>query len=299
MEQPPPKKTERVERLAEMPEVCRVLREKILENFESKTDGLDIERASEFMWSQNLPVSEFVFFDEEDALKLQELFGNTYTVAHVPGGTYLMELDLILIRRERDLEKFNDSTFEEGKLIHEMVHAGNSYDEYVEGEKYPLRPRSGFVLVETRKETPWGWFLEEGFADMMRGEYVGKNRKVQIPEKELEEKEKKSLYEGVSSKYVFMLPEKENALIKDGSVHIGFIQSSIAAVGLEMLCEKEPKLRQVLIESRSDIEKLREIPKLINAIKPGLYMEIQKCAYQAKEFARVQKIIKEAIENSK
>ncbi len=113
------------------------------------------------------------------------------------------------------------------------------------------------------------------------------------------ENDKISLYKSVSEKYISVLPKKKNALVKEDRLTIRYFPSSIAAVGLEMLCEKEPKLRQVLIEARNDLEKLREIPKLINAIQPSLYMEIQKCAYEAEDFARVQNIIKEAIDNSK
>lgn len=83
-----------------------------------------------------------------------------------------------------------------------------------------------------------------------------------------------------------------------GQMYINYPNPAVAATGLEMLCEKIPTLRQTLIEARSDVEKLREIPKLINAIKPGLYMEIQKCDYSHEEFLRVQNTIKEALENS-
>ena len=66
-----------------------------------------------------------------------------------------------------------------------------------------------------------------------------------------------------------------------------------------MLCEKQPKLRELLFEERNNSEKLQEISSLIDKIKPGLYTEIQKCPRTREDFARVQKIIKEAIENSK
>lgn len=305
---------EKIEHLAEMPEKWQALREEVLEKIENKIDGLDIERVCEFLWSQNLPVSEFRFFDEEDIPKLQKIFGKILDVrndlAGGHAGTYLSGLDLILIPRDRVLGSVNGSVFEEGLLIHEQAHAANLYEQYAKTNTMQYRPRQGFDLnnvhfrkyneageLETSKERiPWGNFLEEGFADMKRGDYIKQNISATMREK-VHQRNKGtdwktfsgSTYE-VSDKYVFLLSSGEA---------LGCASSAIAATGLEMLFKKQPKLMNVMFEARSDIKQLREIPKLINAIKPGLYFEIQKCGTSQDEFIRVQNIIKEAIENSK
>jgi hypothetical protein len=306
-----PQKTERVEHLKEMPKDWRILREKILNNFESKTDGLDIERVKDFMKERNLPIKDFILFDMEDVPKLQEIFGeNDIRVITGVSGIYLSMLDMIFMRRDREMERVNGSVYGEGNLVHEMNHAANVYNTYSKKGEVVTRPRSGFVVLNTHfrayngkkvekkeKQSPWGYFLEEGFADLQRGDYIEKNISAVIKEKRNRLSAMANEYETQSGS-VYQESKKYLAFMKDGET-IGAPFTSIAATGIEMLCEKIPNLGQVLIEARSDIEKLREIPRLINAIKPGLYLEIQKCGYSQDEFIRVQNIIKEAIQNSK
>jgi hypothetical protein len=188
-----------------------------------------------------------------------------------------------------------------------MSHSANKYDTYIKKGEVATRPRSGFIVLDTQfreptgekkeKQSPWGYFLEEGFADLQRGDYLEQNISTKI-------KEERNSLSVITDEYktpsgvVYRESKKYLAFMKDGKT-IGAPFTAIAATGVEMLCEKIPNLKQVLIEARSDIEKLREIPRLINAIKPGLYLEIQKCGYSQEEFARVQNIIKEAIKNSK
>ena len=63
--------------------------------------------------------------------------------------------------------------------------------------------------------------------------------------------------------------------------------SGIAAGGLEMLCRKDQGLFDALLAARGgDIEKLREIPKRINAISPSLYGELLKLQYTNEDFIR-------------
>jgi len=301
---------QKVERLNEMPKEWQILREKILENFESKTDGLDIERMCEFMWSHNLPVTDFIAYGKEDIPKLQELFGKYLDMNVLArfSGAYLLLLDLILLKRDKSLESINGSTYKEGDLIHEMNHAANIYDCYLKMTNGNIRPRSGFAIPNTQfrkhegekvekteKQPPWGCFMEEGFAEMLRGEYMEKNIPLETKEK-IQKNWRGGQYDSPSG-LTYDVSEKYFSILEDGKTP-GFPITAIAGTGMEMLCEKEPKLKQVLIEARNDIEKLREIPQLINAIRSGLYLEIQKCGSSQDEFARVQNIIKEAIKNS-
>jgi hypothetical protein len=303
-----PEKNKKVERLNEMPEDWRILREK-LKNFESKTDGLNIKRVKDFMKERGLPIKDFVLYDEEDILNFREIFGeNDASLITSVGGIYLAMLDIILVRRERALELVNGPIYEEGKLVHEMNHAANRYDTYVKKGEVVTRPRSGFVVLNTHfreyngenvekkeNQSPWGYFLEEGFADLQRGDYVEQNISADM-------KEKRNSLTTVTNEYktlsgvVYRESEKYLSVMKDNKT-VGSPFTAVAATGLEMLCEKQPNLKQVLIEARSDIEKLREVSRLINEIKPGLYAEIQKCGFSEEEFARVQNIIKEAIKN--
>jgi hypothetical protein len=306
-----PEKTRKVERLNEMPEEWRALREKILENFESKTDGLDIERVKDFMKERGLPITDFVIFDDEDLSDLQDLFGDKkipfewiskYDALYLPG------YNLVFVHRRRELEKINGTVYTEGQFVHEEGHAAGN-PEYFKIKNRFARPRSGFGLNRDG-ENYWGQFLEEGFADMLRGEYMKKNLPSEHKEKILKELENKKIpvhsgaihndVSGVenktSSKFTYDVSIKY--LHINEKTNLDYRTPSVAATGLEMLCEKQPKLKEVLFEARTDIEKLREIPRLINEIKPGLYLEIQKCLRTYEDFSRVQNIIKEAIQNS-
>ncbi|MFA5830770.1 MAG: hypothetical protein WC878_02970 [Candidatus Paceibacterota bacterium] len=304
-------KIKRVERLTEMPEEWRVLREKILNNFESKTEGLDIERVCEFMFSHNLPVTDFLFFDKEDIPQLQRWLGKVYNMDNfIPDhtGSYVQAvhffiMNLVLVLRQRQTEEENGSVYTEGQLIHELAHGSSEHQLFVNTpDSGKLQPRSGFGLSNNKKREgfSYGTFLEEGFADMLCGDYMKKNILSEVKKKIFKKLE--SLGFDTRLESISLSSVKADCGIKyidlrDGELHYG--ETSIAATGLDMLCAKQPKLKQVLFEARSDIEKLREVPKLINKIKPGLYMEIQKHALYTKEdFIRVQNIIKDAIKNS-
>jgi hypothetical protein len=219
-------------------------------------------------------------------------------------------LDLAFIRRDREREKVNGSVYSEGIILHELIHSAYKYKQYVKDDNKISSPRIGFGLTRNeknernREKYPWGNFLEEGFAEFMKCEYAEKNIDGET-NKNLDKKIREMgfdpatflmLWASTKSGERYEVSRKYWSIEKD---KLEWGTSSLCAEGLEILCEKIPELRQVMIEARSDINKLREIPKLINAIKPGLYTEIQKCEYTAEDFIRVQNIIKEAIEDSK
>ena len=287
-----PQKIPKAERLAEMPEEWRVLREKILNNFESKTDGLNIERVKDFMKERNLPVTDFVFFEEKDIPALKEIFANvrgadSFFVGN--RGRYISEINLLFVRREEENEKVNGTIFTEGLLVHELVHSTSQYVQYIKKDDEIFVPRAGFGFKYQQLDGVFfGGLLEEGFADLLRGDYIEQN--ITNENREKIAKERPNTFDD----YGFDVADKYMYFTKNS---VGMVSTSIAATALEMLCKKEPKLKEVLIEARSDIKKLREIPKLINAIKPGLYLDIQKCEYSVEDFTRVQNIIKEAINN--
>ncbi|MFA5830519.1 MAG: hypothetical protein WC878_01685 [Candidatus Paceibacterota bacterium] len=301
MEQPP-EKNKRVERLNEMPEKWRLLRAEILENFEGKTDGLNIERVKDFMKERNIPIEDFIVFYDEDIPEINKILGGVYDIGemveHEASGVYVSELRTVFVRRNHNRE----DVFEEGTIVHELSHALNGYPQYLSRKKTLTNPRSGFLL-KINKNFGWGDFLEEGFAELLTGEYLSQY----VPE-EIEARRETILMKSgihINDNDIAVLPangSKSEVFTKyiriDKNNDLGVSKSAIAATSLEMLFKKEPKLRQTLIEARGNIEKLREIPKLINNIQPGLYVKIQKCEPTDSDFMRVQNIIKEAIQNS-
>ena len=75
-------------------------------------------------------------------------------------GYYISNIDLILIRRDKDYEQVNGKIFTEGQLVHELTHATSGFRKYVADEDgFNYNPRVGFALTYT--QFPWGWFFEE------------------------------------------------------------------------------------------------------------------------------------------
>lgn len=298
-----PKKAEHFKITDEMPEAFLEVRTKILENFENKTDGLNIPRVENFIKENGLPVLKYVLYDTEDISRLDETLNGFYKLDVETVAEYIPEFNLIFLRRDRARDYLNGSIYTERNLVHELGHGSTRHAHYSENIKtgQVKATRIGFRLRDAtinKVKTPWGSFLEEGFVEMLAGEYTDKNmsddirEKIKVKMNYIIRKDDDWQYD-MAEKYVSIHDVDEQ-----GKFSVGYPDPAIAATGLEMLCEKIPTLRQTLIEARSDVEKLREIPKLLNAIKPGLYMEIQKCDYSEKEFTRVQNIIKDAIQNS-
>jgi hypothetical protein len=246
------------------------------------------------MRERGLPMTDFIFFEEEDIPKLKEMFASVSGADSFFSGNrgkYIPEVNLLFVRREEENEKINGAIFTEGLLIHELAHSTSKHKQYIKKGNEIFVPRLGFAFNYQQLSSIFrGGLLEEGFADLLRGDYIEQN--ITKENREKIEKERPNTFD----EYGFDVSDKYMYFTEKG---VDLVSSSIAATALEMLCKKEPKLKQTLIEARTDINKLREIPKLINAIKQGLYSDIQKCDYTVEDFARVQNIIKEAIENSK
>jgi len=306
-----PEKTKKVERSNEMPEEWQILREKILENFESKTDGLDIGRVKDFMKEQNLPIKDFIFLDNENKKEVSDFLIKTipkfgekladFLRKEDTGAFYVPCLDIIFAKRNSVLEEINGTETTEGELIHELGHAGNDYDIFNQKNSGISRGRTGFLVRNCSDQKYRGKFLEEGFADLLRGKYMEQNLALPVKEKIEErvrtflDKAKKTIRVPSSHTEHFDVGIKYATLSENGSIYLS--SSAIAATALEMLIAHRPQLEEILCRARNDLDYLREIPKILNEIKPGLYEEIQKCDYSDEEIARVQNIIKEAIKN--
>ena len=147
-------KVHEIKRRKEMPQDWQDLREKVLENFKSRTEGLDLERVAEFVWSHNLPVSDFILLYEEDIPELELLLEGMPGLSEINNdfcGRFLPEIDLIFIKRDSKMEKINGPIYGEGQIIHEQVHASAERVEYIETEDFVDQPRSGFVLPLNKK----------------------------------------------------------------------------------------------------------------------------------------------------
>lgn len=91
------------------------------------------------------------------------------------GGFYRPDLDIVVLRRDREKEKLNGTLYTESLLIHELAHASSGFPALQYGEDddgLTQMKRQGFAVVNPGKETSEGSFLEEGFAEWLRGHFV-------------------------------------------------------------------------------------------------------------------------------
>lgn len=249
-----------MEQVLEMPRDFKSVRDKLLKEFPKEIMAdVNTKRVEEFIRSEGLKVKPYIIFDIEDLPKVRKIVGNTKllreTFKNGERGLYSPEMDLALVAREKDYEKVNGVIFTEGMLVHELAHSSSMYQGYVTSDRRGFyTPRLGFVLPQNK--IPWGWFLEEGWADMLRANYLAKHALLAT----------KSLGEtNPPLEYCFITPEKK----------LCTISSAFAGYALEILCKKSPSLKPLLIEARSSVEGLRKVVRALEEIMPGLYKTLQ------------------------
>ncbi|MCK9352087.1 MAG: hypothetical protein WCT49_04170 [Candidatus Paceibacterota bacterium] len=285
-----PEKIKKVERLNEMPEEWQNLRARILEYFENKTDGLDIERVNEFVTSEGLSSTDILFIDFEDIRRLSEIlrpYGLADQFSRSTSGVRIPELNLAIVARNPDKEQLNGQIYTEGVAVHESAH-GSHKGSFVEYGCETYVPRLGFALqrsLDDRSVPYSGIFLEEGFAEIMKGEYLEKymsgkekDRLLEVlglPEKTPLSREVTVSFQSKSGEVVeTVMPIKYLYIKSENGVDCS--ASAPAASALEIAWKKYPELRTAMIESRGDESKLKEIPKIFERISPGLYSKLQK-----------------------
>ncbi len=310
-----PKRPHKADIAEEMPRDWQQLRKEILRRVPSKIEGLNIARVQAFF--ENFPglkLNEYVVFDEEDLPKLRELLLPTKMLkkdsfSESEGfqeiGRFIPAINLSFIKRRKDLEEANGALITERTFVHELAHSSSEYTKYIKTAPHERRvPRLGFA-VDTGTSVR-GSFLEEGFAEMMAGQY---NAEYATEEQKLDVLRKTEFGVGMFSKAIITV-EKGTGEYPDNSFYIpakylfkrpesqhefSLFDSAPAAFGLELLREKNEELYPALLSARHDIESLRDVAKIINGIKPGLYSVLQKFKYTQDDFVRGLKyIIEEA-----
>jgi hypothetical protein len=274
----------RVRTFQEMPEEWKEIRRELfaLRN-ESRTEGLDLKRIDDFMREKGLPVKEALIFSDED---LSEILKICESSGLLPDDAfdecfayYILELELVLLKRQPEKELLNGVIYTESDIIHEKGHASSNYQHYSEFDGGVYVPRAGFGLPnndQTGSYSSWGMFFEEGFVEMLSGEYKArfsteKEKQVQFDMFDLPEGFSTDAIEDMVdfADEELPLPIKYSYLEDEESFVTS--PSSAAAFGVELLCRKSPELYETMIAARSDLDSLRKIPVLIEKIKPGLY----------------------------
>jgi len=285
--------------LVDMPEGFKKIRKKLLRSVRSKLEGVNIKRVNEFSRSIALLPGVVRVFEDADLPKIRSILDPMNLLrgafSQSENGMYIPEIDVSLVRRNSEMEETNGPFSTECVMIHERVHNSSACPYYtVLNNALPYemyRSRSGLCLPQNEAVSslgPWGYFFEEGTAELCaslyrktyREETQRKKilRELQRPEEWTEE----SLIQfGEQDKSRYFLPVKYLLSGPDGPV---VSVSSFAGFGLELLCIKDPSLWEALILGRRKLSSLRKIPKIVNGISPGLYGQLARYGYTDDEF---------------
>jgi hypothetical protein len=284
-----------MDRFTEMPSHVKNMRERFLQEFpKEKHTDLNLLRIEKFISEQGLTAKPYVIFEKEDIPRIQEIEGGTnllrsfYKKESVK-GIYNPEAGLVFIIRDRELEQANGIIYTEGVLVHELAHGSSASQDYLvhkEGGIYS--PRVGFGLPQNEK--PWGWFLEEAWAESQKGEYIEKFASEE-DRKKLEDKlnyGELNYSDTVAMQYekgkYIPLPLKYLYIDSNGQPHYG--DSALAGFALDILYKKHPELKKLMIEARESTEGLKQLARKLNSISPNLYKEIQLGGPDPREFVQ-------------
>ncbi len=241
------------------------LRRKILDAIENKTEGINTERVERFFNSAGLSLTDYRLITRDQVPQVNDLMKDIYFEGEEK-GYHITTLDIIFVLRNPTEEEINGPEYTEGILVHELAHGATEYavrSDVMLEERIPIRFGSLTVPYFTKKHkellrhnfrtgfahqwtgsTYKGFFLEEGFAEMMRAQYMSQHMNSEVREKlarilEIPE-------EGVSTAFVGITIDEGGGNISIPAPLISFstdghpmiMESSLAASGLMTLCKK-------------------------------------------------------------
>lgn len=195
-------------------------------------------------------------------------------------GEYSGATDTVKVHRDQQLERENGVEVSESFGVHEIAHAtGDSRlrFSYKGSDISELVLRSGFGLsragIDGKEER--NTFLEEGFAELMRGLYVHKflNRPNGFGAETARRNEAFS-----------ELPRKYDITNQGEASPFG--ASSLAAYSVELLIMTDPSIVCSLVEARSSPAALRDLYRKINTIDKGLVGSLRKLSYSSQDFGK-------------
>jgi hypothetical protein len=302
MEQIPPQRT------TEMPEEFRRVRENLLAEFSGKNvEGINAQRAEEFIKKEGLEVKPYIIIRKEELPKMQKIVDYSEGLKrHIEEGGlgfYAAGMDLVVVFRDGDYETINGGIFLERLLVHELAHASSKHEICAankdNGADFPRALRTGFCLRLEQKDNCWGELIEEGWAEMQSANYFA-----HYATKEDKERLESVLKLGpldmddtipigmffdvpmvnvsvgqplpLPLKYIFLRPEGR----------LSAARAAFAGYAIELLCRKNLSLAPAMIEARKSVEGLRKFARILYETSPELYKKLQVGDYSAREFRK-------------
>ena len=268
----------------------------------SHEEGINISRVNRFIERQGLPVRPAILIYPEEAPLLRERLavigwqdrmvdklGTTDSDGVLWEGGYIDRLGAAIIVRNRAAEEVNGPLYTECTVVHELAHA-DFYDTIAYSSD-PLRyhlPRRGLVIASTPPDPQaLGVTLEEGLPAFLEVGYL---------------REEGGLPHGVLGKPGWRITGSGDALPneyvwKDPNHPDGALVSTPALMGygIELLVRARPELYSTLIGARRSVQHLRQVPRLLHSIRPGLYDDLRKLSYSKEDFSIALRNIKASL----
>lgn len=269
------------------------------------TEGLDLDRIESFRKYMGAPKKEAKFLnpDDFDEARIIARQDTDEPMTTDPDGDYLENIDMFIVKRRPEIEALNGPEITESVAIHEAAHSNGSESPIqiriakvrtgifkTEDEALATRTRTGFSVKKTHAEglQEQGNALEEGYAELERGQYVlslglkngfAKTDGKITPEGEID----------IPGHYWYLIPGPEN-----GQPVLTHTRSAIPAATLELLIEQDASLLGIIRESRHSADAHRKLISRMNSMVPGLYQKMRKTDIRTDEgLAEAEQIYKD------
>ncbi len=260
-------------------------KQRLFNHVSNRTDGLRMNIIWEFVRKLGSSETDLLIFDvgdyQEVAAVFEEFGWTSFLGDSFKGnedGRYFPEIELVLIRRNREAEQFAGSVATERNCIHEFAHATSRYKALIKANNRIGTARAGFIITHLYAKNEGrvsGSFLEEAFAEFQAAEYTAHHTPDDL---------KTSYLKSMGYPPDFTLNAMCTLVESSQEVHLplkyvrfaewgGFTYSlpALPALALELMMSKQPGLLRAMKAARYSVDGLRETALLVDLIKPGLY----------------------------
>lgn len=263
-------------------EQWKLLKNEILGTITSKEHGLNPARIRSYIESLGLQAQPIIFVDTTDIKHINTIFkkfGFQFIFNTNDIGRYFGDIGLGIINRGVTdefgipFDQSNDLILFESFAIHESSHGT---DEHTCNLNIPYKTSSGFIDIDSNTGNESGNFMEEGFAEYIRKQYLTDN--AYFPEN--------------------TPPENTYSFIDSKNNFVG-IHTSSAGYGLELLCQYHPELWPKILQARKTKDAEFELISYMGKIWPGLYEALYILPNTEKGFIDGLDIIKKVLKGQK
>jgi hypothetical protein len=284
-----PQKNKKIEILPGITKEFQAAREAILGVFpENKIEGINVARVRQFFEDEGLITKDFIVIGKSDVAMVEKIitektgFGINLKDGDLHGKD-LTGLDIAVVFRDCEKEKLNGAILTEGVLVHELFHlAENCGKQLFIDKKNELKAMKERRLGFSLPYLGVGSFFEEGAADMFRAKYFKKFankselQKISAVFWDINQFQPDDTFFLPYREGIFPLPMKycSVAMDNEGKPQILATKSAIAGYAMELLCQANPELENIIKKACNSIDGLREFRKAVDMINPGIYQKL-------------------------